>query len=69
MSVDLPDPDTPVTATNKPERDVDVDVPQVVLARAFDANRSRCGSAFRRRSVGIGIDSSPRRYLPGDRCS
>ena len=36
-SVDLPEPETPVTQTSFAERELDVDVLQVVLARAEDA--------------------------------
>ena len=35
-SVDLPEPETPVTATNSPSGNDDVDVLQVVLAGAVD---------------------------------
>ena len=35
-SVDLPEPDTPVTATNSPSGNDDVDVAQVVLPGAED---------------------------------
>ena len=35
-SVDLPEPDTPVTVMKQPERELDVDVLQVVLAGAPD---------------------------------
>jgi hypothetical protein len=46
----------------EPERDLDVDVAQVVLARVVDADRL-LGSK-RRRSSGIAIFISPLRYLP-----
>ena len=39
-SVDLPDPETPVTATKQPERELDVDLLQVVLAGALDADEA-----------------------------
>ena len=41
MSVDFPEPDTPVTATNSPKRNLDVEVAQVVLARALDLRMLR----------------------------
>jgi hypothetical protein len=40
-SVDLPEPDTPVTATKQPERELDVDVLEVVLAGARRRASSR----------------------------
>ena len=65
MSVDFPDPDTPVTATKTPDRDVDVECAEVVLARAVDRDRtpqsvgrprrdgiaSRSGTARERRRI------------------
>ena len=44
------------------ERNLDVEVAQVVLARALDANR-RAADRRGRRCAGIGISSSPRRIL------
>ena len=40
-SVDLPDPETPVTAVNTPEREGDVDVLEVVLPGAVDRQPPR----------------------------
>ena len=64
-SVDLPEPDTPVTATKQPSGNVDVDVLEVVLARAL-ARRAHCRRRLRR-IAGTGIDSLARQVLPGDR--
>ena len=50
-SVDLPDPETPVTATKQPEREADVDVLEVVLAGAVDGEL-----AARRRRAAYGGD-------------
>ena len=57
--VDLPEPDTPVTATNAPEREGDVDAGQVVLARPAHHELRRPSPA--RRLSGTGIDRSPAR--------
>ena len=59
-SVDLPEPDTPVTATNIPSGNVDRQVPEVVLLRADDAQRASPDPRGRRRG-GTGMRSSPRR--------
>ena len=48
-SVDLPLPDTPVTAVNVPERHREVDVAQVVLAGALDDERLAAALAPLRR--------------------
>ena len=45
----LPDPETPVTQTNMPERDFDVDVLQVVVRRADHAQPRRVALRRRRR--------------------
>ena len=45
MSELLPEPATPVTTHQHPERDVDVDVLQVVRRRAADLQRCRSASA------------------------
>ena len=62
-SVDLPDPDTPVTAMKRAERERHVDVAQVVLAGALDhqlpaRDRAAAGAA------GTGISRRPDRYAP-----
>ena len=43
-SVDLPEPDTPVTATNSPSGNADVDVLQVVLVGAVDGELAALGA-------------------------
>ena len=48
MSEDLPDPDTPVTATKSPEGHVDGDVLEVVGARALDGELLAVARAARR---------------------
>ena len=50
-SVDLPEPDTPVTATKHTEREGDVDVAQIVLAGALDHVRARALLGLCRRFV------------------
>ena len=69
-SVDLPEPDTPVTATKRPERERHVDVAQVVLPGADDGELARPGSRGRR-TAGTGIYRRPERYCPvsESRCS
>ena len=67
MSVDLPEPDTPVTQVNSAERQRDRDVAQVVAVRAEDrisrarrcAVRSRAGSAMRSRPARYARSSRP----------
>ena len=61
-SVDLPEPDTPVTATKQAERELDVDVLEVVLAGAPDDEplvARRDGAC-----AGTGIVRLPARYCP-----
>ena len=62
-SVDLPEPDTPVTATKQPSGISTVDVLQVVLARVLDADHAlrvaRHGAPSR-----TGISRLPVRYAP-----
>ena len=58
-SVDLPEPETPVTATKQPSGKRDVDVLEVVLAGAVDGQlAARVGG---RRMAGTGIDLRPDR--------
>ena len=58
-SVDLPDPDTPVTATNRPSGNATSTSAQVVRARAVTTT---CGPWSRcRRLAGTGIDFRPAR--------
>ena len=59
-SVDLPEPETPVTTTMAAQRDLDVDVLQIVHARAEEfAAGWRAAAA--RRGLGTATRSSPRR--------
>ena len=58
--MDLPEPLTPVTHVSVFERDVDVDVLQVVLGGAREPDLLR---QPRRRGDGTGIASSSRRYF------
>ena len=44
-SVDFPEPETPVTTVNKPERERDVEILQVVGVRAEDLNHFAVGAA------------------------
>ena len=55
-SVDLPAPETPVTQSDA-ERDLDVDVLQVVLAGALDLEAARGDAAL----GGIAISRRPER--------
>ena len=64
-SVDFPEPLTPVTQTNRPERDLDGHVLQVVLARARE--HAACASPRPRRLRGTGIDAAPRQERARDR--
>jgi hypothetical protein len=57
-SVDLPDPETPVTQVNVPSGKLDVEVAQVVLAAPTTSIDPPVAG---RRSPGIGIDRSPDR--------
>ncbi len=52
-SVDLPEPLTPVTVVEHAERNADVDVLEVVLARALDDDRGRASAGRRARGVWI----------------
>ena len=61
-SVDLPEPDTPVTAMNTPSGMSTVRFCRL-LARA-PTIRSRCLAGASRRPPGTGTRSSPRRYRP-----
>ena len=63
-SVDLPEPDTPVTQVRRPERDRDVDPLQVVLAGAAD---DELAASACRRSSGTGIATLRRQVLAGQR--
>ena len=61
-SVDLPEPDTPVTATKRAERELDVDVLEVVLRapRGPRASpRATCAGPS-----GTGMTLRPDRYWP-----
>ena len=60
-SVDLPEPDTPVTATNRPTGISTSMFLQVVLPRAADAQHL---VARRRAAPGTGIRRRPDRYAP-----
>ena len=60
--VDLPEPDTPVTATKQPERELDREVLEVVLAGALARRAARRRAAAA--SSGTGIDRLPERYWP-----
>ena len=64
-SVDLPEPDTPVTATKLPSGIVDVEVVEVVLAGALDHEllAGRAAGA----TAGTGIVLRADEVLPGDR--
>ena len=61
-SVDLPEPLTPVTAISMPSGNCDVDVLQVVLARALDDDRAAARRTPRR--SGSRSTLSRRRYAP-----
>ncbi len=61
-SVDLPEPDTPVTAIRQPERERDVDV-RAGCARAAPRTVTTSPVPGRRRA-GTGMDRLPDRYCP-----
>ena len=61
-SVDLPEPLTPVTAVSTPSGIADVDVLQVVRARAADDELALAAPAAA--PSGVGIDRAPVRYAP-----
>ena len=61
-SVDLPDPDTPVTATRQPSGNA-TSTPRKLCSLAPSTTTSRPGVGFRR-WAGTGMDSRPARYAP-----
>ena len=62
-SVLLPEPLTPVTQVNVPSGIRDIDVLQIVFARADTSSQPRSGDGLIR-FCGTGMDSSPVRYWP-----
>ncbi len=62
ISVDLPDPDTPVTQVSRPIRISVVDVLQVVATRALEGQRELLLRGVR--LAGTAIFTRPDRYLP-----
>ena len=61
-SVDLPEPETPVTTVITPSGKVDVDILQIVFARA--QNRDRLAVCCARRSGRMSICVPPEMYAP-----